>query len=212
MNTVHVTLLVALKGADLYASTASLTLREKMGYADTLAGLRRLDRYRFRIDSGVPAATLTSALQRVLDRRSTFYNRNKHDYALSVSGDGDTRRSGVAESDLRERWARRLGTPDHARVVELAVHDDDDDARAALAATLQGDLAPAAADVSVVCEEASTVWWLALNTTDGATAVRDAERIAITRARDEGLLANPNYQRVDIGEPVTLREFIAAPG
>jgi hypothetical protein len=212
MNSVHVTLLVALKGADLHASTASITLREKMGYADSLAGLRRLDRYRFRIESGAPAATLASALQRVLDRRSTFYNRNKHEYALSVASDGDVRRSGVAVPELRERWARRLGAPEHTRVVEIAVHDDDDDARAALGATLQADLAPAAEDVSVACEEASTVWWLALTTTDGATAVRDAGRIAVTRARDEGLLANPNYQRVDIGEPVTLGDFIAAPG
>lgn len=217
MTRMDVTLDVALKGADLFASTAALTLRDKMGLEDEVIGVARLDRYRFVIETpGDPEETL-AAVEGVFDRRSTFYNRNKHEYALTARLNGATRFrtsvTGAGTGALRSRWVRSLGRGEML-ILELTVHDDDDERVAALGAKVQDDLRRVGglADTKVSCHEASTVWWLALSAGDPEEAREVARRIALTRSRDEGLLANPAYQRVDLGAACTPANFVESAG
>jgi len=100
--TVDVRLLVYLKGADLTASTAFLTLRDKMGYADKLFGIKRFDEYAVSIESGEPAGT-AEALKRLLATQSTYYNRNKHDFLLCCTWEGGELRDGVDEIEVERR-------------------------------------------------------------------------------------------------------------
>ena len=77
-----------------------------------LIGIKHFDTFRLRLETGAdPGATL-AALRRVLDRQSTFYNRNKHLFSLeaSWSEDGKSRRhsEGVAHGELVSRWRAEL--------------------------------------------------------------------------------------------------------
>jgi len=221
--TIDARLLVALKGADLAASTARLTLLDKMGYGDTLLGLRRFDYFDLAIETAAEPAAAVAALKRVLDRQSTFYNRNKHLYALECRWAGETHAEGVAREELERRFRAGLGRGSGTHgvadsggkdpgkqfilngskgfLVEVLVEDDDRSARDAIAAKVQGDLAglPDTRDAVVRCRHRATVWWLALLAGDPAAAEETAHRIATTERRDAGLLYNPNYQRAEIG-------------
>ena len=205
MTKIDVTLVVVLKGADLYASTATLTLRDTMGLGERLAGLKRMHRYRFTIETTADVETVIAALERVLDRRSTFYNRNKHEFALEATWDGGTHAGGLEKDVLRERWFGALRNRGAAAggvyALELGVSDDDRGAVDALGSVIETDLANIAdtGAARVKFSEASTVWWLAIAAAGENEAREEAEKIAVTRSRDEGLLANPNYQTVIIG-------------
>lgn len=221
--TLEARLLVALKGADLAASTARLTLVDKMGYGETLLGLRRFDYFDLAIETAAEGPAAVAALRRILDRQSTFYNRNKHLYALECRWPGHTEAVGTARADLEKRFRAGLGPglatepvgdsggknpskkfilkASKGFLVEVLVEDDDRSARDAIAAKVQGDLAglPDTRDATVSCRHRATVWWLAL-LADGPAAAEDiARRIAATERRDAGLLYNPNYQRAEIG-------------
>jgi hypothetical protein len=209
-------LLVWLKGVDLSANTARLTLVGNMGFANALVGLRRFDYFRFEVDPGTgdPEEGVES-LKGVLDRQSTFYNRNKHAYSLSCTWKGGKRLEGVSREELQKRWVAELhnsmknsavrdfcgkkpGKPVIFNevtlfLVEVMVEDDDASARDSIAAKLQGGLA----GMRVSCVNEATVWWIALSTRSREEAAALAEKIAVTTRRDAGLLMNPNFQNVE---------------
>ena len=221
MTRIHVELLVANKGVDLFATTAELTLIDKMGFGDRLAGIKRFDSYRLEIETQADARAAIDNLKRVLDRQSTFYNRNKHLYGLECQWDGDSHSEGVSRSEFKRRFRAELakslqnksdtdsGGKDPAGslildgssafLVEVLVEDDDRSSRDAIAAKLRRDLTGQAktADVRVECHHRATLWWLALAADNADAAMKTAQHIAVTRRRDEGLLMNPNYQHAE---------------
>ena len=209
---IEVTLDVFLKGVDLVASTAFLTLRDKMGYKNILLGLRRLESYAFSIDSPDPAETVAT-LKRVLSTQSTFYNRNKHNHILRCQWDGGGLVDGVDPAESRVR----LETQARATIKEALVAEDFDSQRGtnrfiletvpvyrtevlvegldpttkkAMAKRLENELSV----VPVVVTTLGTCWQLALRADSDAKARAVTEEIAVTEKRDRGLLLNPNYE------------------
>lgn len=221
-NRIRARLLVALKGADLAAGTAEIALVDKMGFGDRLAGLKRFDYFDFHIDSPAPPSNTIDTLQRILDRQSTFYNRNKHVYSLACEWDGGDRVLGLTREQVRRRWlaeiskaiAEKKVTDLHGKdspkggifshpgryLVDVLVEDDDTQARASIAAKIRGGLAEfdETRGAEVRCEHRATVWWLAIHAPDTAAAQDTARDITVTTRRDRGLLMNPNYQRAEI--------------
>lgn len=218
MTSIDARLLVALKGADLAAGTARLALVDKMGYGDRLLALKRFDYFRFRIDSPADPDATIDALQRILDRQSTFYNRNKHVYSLDCTWDGGGRVLGITRDDMRRKWETqapqrivndrvtdfvgKISTDDvivnnsGRYLVEVLVEDDDQSARASIAAKIRGGLSEGreTRGAEVTCFNRATVWWLAVSAPDAAAAEQTARDITVTTRRDRGLLMNPNYQ------------------
>lgn len=226
--TLNVQLQVALKGADLVASTAWLTLNDKLGYVDKLLSIIRLDSFAFAIECEDAENTLET-LKRSLAVRTTFYNRNKHNYFLQCAWDGDAWTDGIAPDTFRRRLAREAAErlKHHAqkdldsqvgaaRVIlshvpgekvfrsEVLVQDVELAARAALARRLESELVTSPVTVS----ELGTRWLLALR----AESIEDAEavtrEIVVTTRRDRGLLLNPNHQGFTLLslEPIDLTE------
>lgn len=209
-------LLVWLKGSDLFASTALLTLVDKMGFAEQLIGLRRFDYYRFFLGAGQadPRETV-NGLKEVLDSQSTFYNRNKHAYSLDCAWDGVSQLDGQSPDDLRLSWLDEIskslrnkqvrdfhGNDSSKRVIfnkfqgflaEVMVEDEDTSARDSVAAKIQHGLG----GISVSCKNRATLWWLALRVQNQDEAAALAGEIAVTTRRDSGLLMNPNYQSAE---------------
>lgn len=209
-------LLVWLKGTDLCANTAYLTLVGKMDFAGKLAGIKRFDYFRFHIDSQAtdPGATVT-ALKGVLDRQSTFYNRNKHAYSLDCAWDGDSHLEGLPRAEVKSRWAGELSNivknqqvvdfdgKDLSKqvifnelkgyLVEVVVEEEDPSARDSVAAKLQSGLG----GTPVSCLNRATLWWLALCVQTQNEAAALAREITVTTRRDSGLLMNPNYQSAE---------------
>ncbi len=115
--TVQALLQVALKGADLAATTAELTLRHRMGFDRVLLGLRRLDEFAFLVRTQADPQTTLEGLRAALDRQSTFYNRNKHRFAMRCDWRSEhasgCRIDGEDPEAMRARWvdalARRHG-------------------------------------------------------------------------------------------------------
>ena len=209
-------LLVWLKGTDLFANTAYLTLVGKMGLADKLAGIKRFDYFRFGIDSrsAEPGATV-STLKKVLDSQSTFYNRNKHAYSLDCAWDGARHLDGAAKTEVQTQWLGGIsntirnqqvtdfdGKESSNRVIfsgfsgylaEVVVEDEDSSARESVALKLQSGLS----GTSVSCLNRATLWWLALCVDTQKDADTLAREITVTKRRDRGLLMNPNYQSAE---------------
>lgn len=206
-------LLVWLKGTDLFASTAYLTLVGKMGFEEKLAGIKRFDYFRFDVDTGgIPPDETVTGLKRVLDRQSTFYNRNKHAYSLDCSWSGSSHLDGLPKGEVQSRWldeiSKRLrnqkvtdfdGKDSSKRVIfngfqgylaEVLVEEEDPSARDSVAARLQSGLGGTA----VSCLNRATLWWLALCVQTQNEAAALARDISVTTRRDSGLLMNPNYQ------------------
>lgn len=221
-HTIRARLLVSLKGTDLAASTAEIALVDKMGFGDRLAGLKRFDYFQFEIDSPASPSTTVDTLQRILDRQSTFYNRNKHLYSLSCEWDGTQRVLGVERDEIRRRWlgdvlesvenkeiadlrgkdSPKGGIFSHSGrfLVDVLVEDDDTQARASVAARIRGGLVEfdETRGAEVRCENRATVWWLAIHAPNAAAAEETARDITVTTRRDRGLLMNPNYQRAEV--------------
>ena len=205
-----ISLWVSLKGADLVASTAYLTLVDKMAYSGNLLGLKRLDAYRFSIETNAPEETART-LRRVLAGQSRFYNRNKHNYFLDCRWDGGELADDVQLEELDRRLrlevSQRLtvGTPEdfnsqstRDRVIlknipvfrtDVLVEDLDTTAKEKLARHLESELS-ATVEVPVL----GTCWYLAIAARSEDLARNTAEEIAVTQSRDRGLLLNPNHQ------------------
>ncbi|UCH82552.1 MAG: hypothetical protein JSW50_08680, partial [Candidatus Latescibacterota bacterium] len=211
--TIEVTLDVFLKGVDLIASTAFLTLRDKMGYGHSLLGLRRLESYAFTIESPNPDKTVAK-LRRVLSTQSTFYNRNKHNHVLRCRWDGGELDDGVDPVECRARLETQARATLEAagamaedfdsqqgtnRVIleavpvyrtEVLVEGLDPTAKKAMAQKLEAELETA----PVVVTTLGTCWYLALRAQSDAQAQTVTEEITVTEKRDRGLLLNPNYE------------------
>jgi hypothetical protein len=226
--TIDAQLTVWLKGADLCAGTAYLTLVDKMGFADRLVGLRRFDYFRLRIDpAGAERAVrapeaIVGELKAVLDRQSTFYNRNKHIYLLECHWGGARHLEGQSQDDVRSGWRSEIsktlqnkglanfdGKSSPGRVIfngfkgflaEVLVEDEDPSARESIAARVRSGLGGTA----VSCANRATLWWLALRVRTRKEADALAREIAVTTRRDSGLLMNPNFQTAEF---VSVTEF-----
>ena len=221
MTRVHADLTVALKGVDLTAATAEIALTDKMGFGDRVVGLRRFDFFRFTIDTPADPSTTVDTLQRILDRQSTFYNRNKHLYALECRWADSGRILGTSRQEMRRRWIADISKNIENKnlrdfdgknppkdgilnvsgrfLVEVLVEDDDPQARASVAARIRGGLAEngETRGAEVRCENRATVWWLAVCAPTAAAARELARNVTVTTRRDRGLLMNPNYQVAD---------------
>lgn len=215
-NSIDARLLVGLRGPDLAALTARLALVEKMGFGDRLAGLQRWDFFHLSLESAAPPEAVIEALKRTLARQSTFYNRNKHMYSLECRWGSELRVDGPSRADLARRFGQALGKHGAAGtefdgkpgskadivntspvfLVEVIVQDDDSAGRDGIAAKLTRELsAPdGLGAVTVRCPGRATVWWLAIAASSESAAMETARQITVTTRRDQGLLANPNYQ------------------
>lgn len=212
--TVHVSLRAWNKGVDLVASTAFLTLVDKMAYGDRLLALQRLDSCAFDIETAAPKPA-SDAIKKFFSGQSSFYNRNKHNYLLECSWRGEMESDGTPISELHGRIRaavhRRIAgasrefdsnsAPDRVILKDLSVYrtevlveDRDGSAKKALAQRLEAELV----DASVAVSALGTCWNLALRagSEEEATAVTD--EIVVSRRRDRGLLLNPNDHRFDI--------------
>jgi hypothetical protein len=229
MTSIDARLLVALKGTDLAARTARLALVDKMGFGARLLALKRFDYFRFGIDSPAQPDATIDALSRLLDRQSTFYNRNKHVYSLACAWEGGERVLGVARADLLRQWSKHIEktsvTDSDGKIsteeaivnisgrylVEVLVEDDDQSARASIAARIRGGLSEGreTRGAEVTCFNRATVWWLAICASDAEAAERTARDITVTTRRDRGLLMNPNYQ---VAEFLSVQPFALESG
>lgn len=209
--TVSVDLWVWLKGVDLVAGTAYLTLVEKMGYEDRLLGLCRTDKYSFAFGSDQPADAV-GRLKRFLSVQSTFYNRNKHNYFLDCRWQGGSTQDGTHLEALQQRLsgqAVRAGgvtepkdfdsTKAPKRVIlsdvpvfrsVILIEDLDPSAKTALEGKLETELSTGRVTVSAL----GTCWYLALHAPSEDEVRAITKEIAVTGSRDRGLLLNPNYQ------------------
>ena len=216
-----VSLWVSHKGVDLVASTAYLTLADKMGYGDKLLAIERLDVYELSIECDEPEATV-AVLQRVFTTQSSYYNRNKHIYSLQCRWDGGEVCLGVPLEELKQRLGleafKKLSVSQQedfdrkknpARVIlshvpvfraEVLIEDLDAFSKTALARRLERELSTAPIDVTAL----GSCWYLALATGNADDARVLAEEIVVTAKRDRGLLLNPNDQgfRILAVEPV----------
>jgi hypothetical protein len=212
---IDATLSVFLKGADLVAETAYLTLLSKMNYQGRLSNLKRFDYFRFDIDSATPEQT-TSDLKNLLDRQSTFYNRNKHGHILQCRWDGGEFSEGPDMESLRKRFYGEVSKPIDIKkdgeihseaadkkviieenkffLVESLVEDRESTFRSSIAGKLQVGLG----GIPVAVPSSGTLWWLLLVANNETEALATAKEIIVSERRDRGLLLNPNYQRFEI--------------
>jgi len=209
--TVQVSLWVSLKGTDLVASTAWLTLVDKMGHGRNLMGLRRFDVYEFTVESEDPART-AEAVRDLFAGQGRFYNRNKHNYLLDISWENgqvtdgqplaETARRLEAEVAARVRSEDFDGNDDADRAIvsnvpvfrtDVLVEDLDPAAKKRLARYLESELA-ATVEVSAL----GTSWYLAIRAGSEGEATEIARSITVTESRDRGLLLNPNSQGLKI--------------
>ena len=187
------TLTVELKSADPVALTAAHALTHRLGYGKSLAELRRLDLWRLKVEAHGIADALALAGSWVT-RSNRFVNPNKHIYELSARG-GETPGTGTG---TRGRGANRV-----AWVVATSEPDLDGEAAVRLIHDrFHG---------QELTEARHAVAWMIRFTqaVDPAEVPRLAQGMAIARARDQGLLANPHFQPVAIVKSLTSPEAAA---
>jgi hypothetical protein len=210
--TIDVTLLVILKGVDLVAGTATLTLVNKMNLGGTLLGLKRFDSYRFTVETDEPEAVMRR-LRHVLATQSRFYNRNKHNYLLECRWNDRREADGITYEEMDRRLAAEVGRRtgirssedfDRKRAgkrvilynvpvykVDVLIEEKGTTAKEKLARYIGMETGAERVSVS----ELGTRWWLALRVDTAEEARSVTERIVISDRRDRGLLMNPNYQQ-----------------
>jgi phosphoribosylformylglycinamidine (FGAM) synthase PurS component len=171
-------LLVTLKIPDVTALTAANSLRRRLGYAERLVSLQRADYYRLELEAESEAAALDLVRDLAL-RTNHFVNPNKHSFAVRPY---DQRVSPPSRDGLFE--------------VEVLTTDAEGDRSADLETALAGDRA---AQGHVKAVHTGVLWTLRLRADTPQEAVELARDIAVTRSRDQGLLANPHFQAVQIG-------------
>ncbi len=200
-----------LKGADLVANTAMITLCSKMGYERKLLGLRRMDSFAFSIETDDPQKTLAT-LRRVLNTQATFYNRNKHNYLLRCAWDGEEFVDGISPLEQNHQLAAQvrssitagsgpdfIGNEEKIQVIlkdtsvfktDILVEDIDTSAKEKISRKLEDELSAAPVVVHIL----GTWWQLAVAADSDEDARAIAREIVVTERRDRGLLLNPNYQ------------------
>jgi phosphoribosylformylglycinamidine (FGAM) synthase PurS component len=169
-------LLVTLKIPDVTTLTAAGALRRRMGYEDALKALSRADYYRLELEAPSNDKALELAAE-IAEKTNLFVNPNKNVYEL--------------RSDARESTARSDGS----HVIQVLVTDPaDGSARGALAA-LQGRLGYGD---NVTGLWKGVLWTRELECESPERARDIAEDIAVTRAREKGLLMNPHFQECEV--------------
>ncbi|HEY3396979.1 MAG TPA: phosphoribosylformylglycinamidine synthase subunit PurS [Armatimonadota bacterium] len=174
----EIELLVTLKIPDVTALTAANTMRRRLGFAERLVDLQRADYYRLEID----AESEQAALDQVTDlaqRTNHFVNPNKHSFAVRVA---TTRMTPPSRGDAYE--------------VEVLTTDAEGDRSADLELALANDQITSGRIKAV---HTGVLWTLWLRAESPQEALGLARELAVTRARDHGLLANPHFQEVRIG-------------
>jgi phosphoribosylformylglycinamidine (FGAM) synthase PurS component len=174
----EVELLVSLKIPDVTALTAAGSLRRRLGFAQRLADLRRADYYRLEVDAETEKSALALITQ-LAQRTNHFVNPNKHMFTTRIA-------------------APRLNPPKKkgGYEVEVVVTDAEGDRAGDLEQALASD---PLAEGKIKAVHAGVLWTLTLKTDTAAEAIEAARDITVTRARDQGLLANPHFQAVRIG-------------
>ena len=222
--TIEVSLEVMLKGIDLVADTAYLTLRGKMGYQDKLFGIKRLDAYSFRFDTPNPPETL-ARLKRLFATQTFFYNRNKHNFSLRCRWDGGELNEGVSADHCHRQLSNHVkrtlaaGRPENLdstageiRVIlqkvpvfrtEVVVEDLDPSVKGGLSQKLENELSTG----PVVVTTLGTLWHLALRAKSREEAEALTREIVVTQKRDRGFLLNPNYQGFRLVAAETMELF-----
>jgi hypothetical protein len=222
--TIEVSLEVMLKGIDLVADTAYLTLRGKMGYQDNLLGIKRLDAYSFRFDTANPPDTL-ARLKRLLATQTLFYNRNKHNFSLRCRWDGGQLEEGVSADHCHRQLSNHVqrtlaaghpenldSTASEIRVIlqkvpvfrtEVVVEDLDPSVKGGLSQKLENELSTGPVMVTTL----GTLWHLALRAKSRDEAEALTREIVVTQKRDRGFLLNPNYQGFRLVATETMELF-----
>ena len=169
-------LLVELKIPDVTALTAGGALRRRMGYAEVLKSLKRADYYR--LDLNVCCAEEATVLATELaEKTNIFVNPNKHIYRI------------------------RAGSHEHApakagrQIAQVLITDPNDGSAQGALAALQGRLGYADRVTGLL---KGVLWTMELECATQAEAESLAKDIAITRARDRGLLMNPHFQECEV--------------
>ncbi len=174
--TVDLALTVALRGADPTSLTAEHALTHRLSYAGVLAQLERRDFWRLVVESSGVAEALALAGSWVT-RSNLFVNPNKHIYELSVIRGGGG--GGGSRGSSRVAWVVVWNEPDL-----------DGEAAVRLIHTRFGGR-------ELVRVRRAVVWMLRFApSVDPARVPRLADEIAVSRARNRGLLANPHLQSV----------------
>jgi phosphoribosylformylglycinamidine (FGAM) synthase PurS component len=215
-----VELWVRLKVTDLVTQTASITLIEKLDFADRLRGLVHYSYWGMEADGADPRSIL-SEIDRVIRLDGAFTNQNKHYYRLFV---GETAGSGIRKTDRGAPAARE--TADGAERSRAGVLSTGD-LPLERDFPMSSDLPPAAAElfavdclirerrpdreigyaerlgsrlrgVAVSNLRFGDVWRLIVAAPSRERALADIERMVVSRSRREGLLLNPHYQKYEI--------------
>ncbi|MCD6360328.1 MAG: phosphoribosylformylglycinamidine synthase subunit PurS [Armatimonadetes bacterium] len=174
---VSVELLVTLKIPDVTALTAANAIRRRLGYADTLAELRRADYYCLDLDVDDPDAAL-EMVRDMAERTNLFVNPNKHAFTVCLL-------------DERGRAVEDNGT----YTVNVLVTDPADASPAGILKSLQE---MAAYGDKVQSVRRGVLWTMRLVADSEERAIAMAEDITVTRSQDQGLLMNPHFQDYEI--------------
>ena len=180
---IQTTLLTSHKGVDLHAATAVRVMQRRLEGGDALQALHRCDLHTF---TGAGDGRTVPELLEI----GRFFNPNKHHYGHFEleAGAADWTAGLTAGQALAAGWPGR------------AVASDLPDPDNALLDRLLGGPAPAgtvAVDIAAVpLGDAGPiltgVLWRLVLADDGRDPGRVADRLAITRAGDQGLLINPH--------------------
>lgn len=184
---IQTTLLTSHKGVDLHAATAVRVMQRRLADGASLRALHRCELHTFVAADG-------RALAAELLARGRYFNPNKHHYGhfeLNPPAGDWLDAAALGGGELPAAWP---GRPVASDLDPLA--DD-------LADRLLGGPAPAGAVavdvVSLPLGEpgpvlSGVVWRLVLAADQGQSPRRLAERLAVTRSGDQGLLINPHQQ------------------
>ncbi len=178
------TLLTSHKGVDLHAATAVRVMQRRLEGGDALAALYRCEMHTFWGDGD--GRNVTDLLE-----VGRFFNPNKHHYGhfeTDAGGPSWLAEAAVAGASLVSAW------PGRSVASDLDALDDD------LAERLLGGPVPAdhvAVDIAAfpLGEPGpilTGVLWRLVLADDGRAPERLADRLAVTRSGDQGLLVNPH--------------------
>jgi hypothetical protein len=192
---VRIDLRVDLKTTDLVCETAKRALREDLRWGSLLERLERAELWRFRAAADDPRA-LHAALEREVERGSTYYNPNKQ--RLRFLEDPPLPEGEIlAAEDALAPGAETGGVSWEARIWV----SDEGGERADLRRGAAARFAKAGARLESI--RSGTLWILELRAADRDEARGRVAGMALSRGRADGLLLNPHYQE---GWLLTLAE------
>lgn len=178
----YIRLFVTLKITDNTARTALYTVKNRLGFF-SVKDLRRSDFWEF----SFPELTMEQALQaaeRLVQKTALFVNPNKHKWRLET-----------ADGSIKEQTTATIPASVSAAVLVCDLIDGK--AESALDASRA--LSPEGEQPASLIRG---VWWDLVFADLPLEEIRQAaEKIALTKSREEGILANPHYQTYQIFYP-----------